>query len=185
MEGSTSDTNSKMNSDLNSESQVESFHALKNEWVLWAHLPHNTDWSPKSYVKVCTLASVEETIAIMSILPKELVQNCMLFLMKKGIAPMWEDPRNRQGGCFSYKVLNKNVPEVWKDSMYAMTGETISANQPFMTSVTGFTSSPKRDFCIFKLWTSNCANQNPMVVTNEINGIKPQGCIFKKHAPEF
>jgi hypothetical protein len=182
MEGST---NTKMISELNSESQEESFHVLKNKWVLWAHLPHNTDWSPKSYVKVCELSTVEETIAIMTTLPKELVQNCMLFLMKKGIAPMWEDPQNRQGGCFSYKVLNKNVPEVWRESMYAMTGETISANQQFISCVTGFTSSPKRDFCIFKLWTSNCANQNPMVVTNEVNGIKPQGCIFKKHAPEF
>jgi len=184
MEISTSDIN-KMNPDLNIGSRDENFHVLKNEWVLWAHLPHNTDWTSKSYIKVCTMTSVEETIAIMSILPKELVQNCMLFLMKKGIAPMWEDPQNRRGGCFSYKVLNKNVPEVWKESMFAMTGETISTNAPFMSCVTGFTSSPKRDFCIFKLWTNNCANQNPMVVTNEINGIKPQGCIFKKHAPEF
>ena len=111
MEGST---NTKMISNLNSEPQEESFHVLKNEWVLWAHLPHNTDWSPKSYVKVCEISTVEETIAIMTTLPKELVQNCMLFLMKKGISPLWEDPQNRQGGCFSYKVLNKNVPEVWK-----------------------------------------------------------------------
>lgn len=174
-----------MNQDTKSDSTETDFHKLNNEWVLWAHLPHNTDWSPKSYIKVCIMSSVEETIAIMSILPKELVQNCMLFLMKKGVTPMWEDVQNRNGGCFSYKVPNKVVSDVWKEMSYAVTGGTISETKQFVSSITGFTTSPKREFCIFKLWTSNCANQNPMIVTNEINGIKPQGCIFKKHSPEF
>ena len=38
----------------------------------------------------------------------------MLFIMKTGITPMWEDPKNREGGCFSYKITNKFVVDVWK-----------------------------------------------------------------------
>ena len=33
----------------------------------------------------------------------------MLFVMRNGINPMWEDPKNKDGGCFSYKISNKNV----------------------------------------------------------------------------
>lgn len=182
MEGSVSDNNTTMSTDTNATSP-DAFHPLNNEWVLWAHLPHNTDWSPKSYIKICPLTTIEETIAIMTTLPKELVQNCMLFVMKKGIAPMWEDVQNARGGCFQYKIMNKNVPDVWKECIYALVGGILSENRAFVSTITGFTSSPKKDFCIFKLWTSTCSNQNPLVVTNEISGIKPQGCIFKKHSP--
>jgi hypothetical protein len=32
---------------------------------------------------------------------------------------------------------------------------------------------------------SNCDFQNPASVTTEVKGLIPQGCIFKKHTPEF
>ena len=81
-------------------------HRLHNEWTLWAHLPHDTDWSIKSYRNVHTVSTVEATIALMESLPEVLVANCMLFIMKKGIIPVWEDKHNRTGGCFSYKIPN-------------------------------------------------------------------------------
>ena len=39
----------------------------------------------------------------------------MMFLMKDDIKPMWEDDHNKNGGCFSFKVLNKDVEQVWKE----------------------------------------------------------------------
>ena len=30
----------------------EEHHKLNTKWVLWAHLPHDTDWSLKSYKKI-------------------------------------------------------------------------------------------------------------------------------------
>ena len=80
------------------------FLPLSKKWNLWAHLPHDTDWSTSSYKKIYTFTTVEETIAITETLPDPLIKNCMLFIMQDGIVPMWEDPRNRNGGCFSYKV---------------------------------------------------------------------------------
>ena len=52
--------------------------------------------------------------------------------MKEGIKPTWEDPKNRNGGCFSYKVTNKNVYKVWKDLTYVVVGATISSNMNFV-----------------------------------------------------
>ena len=109
----------------------------------------------------------------------------MLFLMKDGIAPVWEDPQNRQGGCFSYKIPNKNVYEVWRDLSYVLVGGTISKHETFTSCVTGITISPKKNFCIIKIWMKNCSNQNPSIVTQEVRGISPQGCLFKKHTPEY
>ena len=161
------------------------FHNLKNKWNLWAHLPHDSDWTLKSYKKISSFDTIEKTIAITESLPHDLVKNCMLFIMKDGITPMWEDSKNRHGGCFSYKVSNKNVFEVWRDLTYVLIGETISVNTNFVNNVNGITISPKKNFCIVKIWTSNADYQNPQIVTTEVKNIVPHGCLFKKHTPEF
>jgi len=171
--------------DLSNSHSSQSFHPLSNKWTLWAHLPHDIDWSIKSYKKIYTFGFVEEVIAITETLPEVLVKNCMLFLMRDGIKPIWEDPRNRNGGCFSYKISNKDVVNVWKELTYMMVGNTISKQSSFVNSVSGITISPKKNFCIIKLWMSNCSNQNPEIVTQEINGLSTQGCLFKKHVPEY
>jgi len=166
-------------------SRMEDFHCLTERWTLWAHLPHDTDWSIDSYKQIYTFGTVEEAIALTETMPDILVKNCMLFLMKDGIKPTWEDPLNRSGGCFSYKVSNKSVYEVWKELSYVVVGNTISTKASFVAGVTGITISPKKNFCIIKIWMTNCVHQNPAIITSEIKGIIPQGCLFKKHVPEY
>jgi hypothetical protein len=169
----------------NMETQNSEFHKLTNHWNLWAHLPHDTDWGITSYKKIYTLKTIEETIAITETLPEILVKNCMLFIMKDGILPIWEDPKNRNGGCFSYKISNKIVYEVWKNLTYILLGETLSNNDSCVSSITGITISPKKNFCIIKIWLANCLNQNPDIIVNDVKGIISQGCLFKKHIPEY
>ena len=178
-------TDSTMATASNTSSSISDFKRLKYKWNLWAHLPQDADWTLKSYKKIFQFKHVEETIAITESLPEGLVKNCMLFVMKDGISPMWEDPKNRNGGCFSYKVSNKNVYEVWRDLTFVLVGESISSNLPFVNSVTGITISPKKNFCIVKIWMTNCDHQNPQVVTSDVKNLIPQGCLFKKHTPEF
>ena len=162
----------------------DTFHKLSDNWTLWAHLPHNTDWSLKSYIPISTFTTLEDAIAVTESLPSALVENCMLFIMRQGINPMWEDPKNRNGGCFSYKVLNKNVAKAWSELTYRVVGGSISNGNAFVKSVTGITISPKKNFCIIKIWMSNCDHQNPAVVA-PIKGLQDQGCLFKKHTPEY
>lgn len=166
-------------------SNQETFHPLSNNWTLWAHLPHNTDWTLKSYIPISTFTNVEEAIGVTETLPPVLVENCMLFMMKEGVKPIWEDPNNRNGGSFSYKVLNKNVYKVWKDLTYVVVGSSISKQQNFVNCVTGITISPKKSFCIIKIWMADCNHQNPGIVTADVKGLQAQGCIFKKHTPEY
>jgi hypothetical protein len=160
-------------------------HKLSDKWTLWAHLPHNIDWSIKSYTNITTVATVEEAIAVTESLPNTLIENCMLFLMREGIKPIWEDPKNSSGGCFSYKIANKNVCKVWKELTYVIVGGTVSKQTSFADCVTGITISPKKNFCIVKIWMSNCTHKNPEIVTSELTGIVAQGCLFRKHAPEY
>ena len=168
----------------NTEGLVTGCNRLSNRWVLWAHFPHDTDWSVNSYKKVAMFDTVESVVAVTESLPDKLVKNCMLFLMKEGIQPIWEDPLNRDGGCFSYKTHNKDVCMAWKNLTYAVTGESVTSDEDLLSSVNGITISPKKNFCIIKLWLRNCSHQNPRNI-GIIPGLEPRGCLFKKQTPEY
>lgn len=166
-----------------SDSQQEQLHRLNTKWTLYSHLPHDTDWTLKSYQKITDIDSVEQTISVIKTIPEKTVQNCMLFIMRNDIKPMWEDIENRQGGCFSFKVTNTIVSSVWERLTYTLIGETLFSGEK-NSKVNGVTISPKKNFCIIKVWMKDCTNQNPFDM-NLFEGLTSNGCLFKKHAPEF
>ena len=157
-------------------------HKLNSQWTLWAHLPHDTDWSLASYKKVLTFGSIEELHSLIYHIPEKMIKNCMLFIMRNGIHPLWEDPKNREGGCFSLKISNKNVCEVWKQIMYSTVGETISKSKKL--TINGCTISPKKNFCIVKIWTSTCDEQNSEYL-NIPESEQQSSCLFKKHVVQY
>jgi hypothetical protein len=160
------------------------FHQLFDKWTLYAHLPHDTDWSIDSYKTFLKMDYLEQSIAVMESLPEVLVKNCMLFLMKNNIKPIWEDPGNRNGGCFSYKVPTKDIYRAWKNLCYCIIGNNVTSNDSLKQYINGATISPKRNFYIVKIWTSNCNIQSISSII-DIPGLDKQGVIFKKHKPEY
>jgi len=159
-------------------------HKLHNKWTLWAHLPHDTDWTINSYKMISTFSSVEEAIVLFESIPDKMITNCMLFIMKEKINPTWEDVHNRKGGSFSYKVSNKSVCSVWKTLSYALVGETLVSDNKILSTINGITISPKKNFCVLKIWFSTCNYQNPSII-RKITDLSPVGCLFKKHSPEY
>ena len=79
----------------------------------------------------------------------------MLFLMRDGIQPTWEDEKNRKGGCFSYKVANKFVTTAWKQLSYTLMGETLTKDINLRPTINGITISPKKNFCIMRMVIRN------------------------------
>ena len=154
-------------------------YLLNDKWTLWAHLPHDTNWGLESYIQICDLEHIEDTLNLLENLPEIIIKNCMLFLMRKGIYPTWEDPKNIDGGCFSYKINNKFVYSCWKNLSYVLLGETL-VEENIANTINGITISPKKNFCIIKIWFSNCDNLNPNII-NDIEGLNKTGCLFKKH----
>jgi len=172
-------------------------YPLSDSWTLWAHLPHIGDWkSIHSYKKIHTFSTMMEAIALTEYIKTELIENCMLFLMREGVAPMWEDKKNRDGGYFSYIVKNSAVLETWKKTLYLIIGEQLHVSsteakekdkhsaKAFHDCIVGFTISPKKSFCVLKIWMTNHLHQDPKVISIE-TGLSSEGCIFKEHKPEW
>ena len=152
---------------------------FQHKWTVWAHLPHDSDWSLTSYTKIMDITYVEELIALTHTLPPTLTTGCMLFFMREGVAPMWEHEKNKKGGYFSYKVSNKNVPEAWQDVSYLLAGDSISSDKSFNQKITGISISPKKGFCILKVWMTDLSNPKPDKINSK--HLKNSECMFKRH----
>lgn len=158
---------------------------LNDKWNLYYHLPNDSKWDLSSYTIIFKgIELVEQIIALTDAVPDAVVKSCMLFLMRDGITPLWEDSRNRNGGCFSFKVMNKQVPDIWKTLSYLICGESLTVDPSHYKHVNGITISPKKHFCIIKIWLDTTQYQDPNIIT-PIPNLSFQGCLFRKHAPEF
>ena len=160
-------------------------HTLNDKWVLYHHLPSNKDWTLSGYEIVMNdIDSIEKTVVLNETIPEDMIKYSMWFLMRKGVTPLWEDPTNISGGNFSYKVVNKNVFEVWKNLFYMLCGESLCVEPELNKHINGITISPKKNFCIIKIWLDVSNYQDPNII-NDIMNLSKTGCLFKKHEPEF
>ena len=72
-----------MESSVTMEDNHEKMHHLNSNWTMWAHLPHDTDWSLNSYKKIYTFKTIEELKTLIDIIPEKMIKNCMLFIMRE------------------------------------------------------------------------------------------------------
>ena len=100
--------------------------------------------------------------------------------MRNNIKPIWEDEQNINGGCFSLKIQNRYVYKTWNKLIYSIVGETLFDDETIMSNVNGLTISPKKYFCIIKIWMKTCDVDDNNLLNKNIN-VNYDSCIFKKH----
>ena len=124
---------------------------LDETWALHFHDPDNNEWTKDSY-KMLTVISTPEDWAKTDQAFRELWQKGMFFVMREYIAPLWEDPANTNGGCFSFKVNKPQVTDYWYDIVARMLGNTLGKSDDISDKICGLSISPKRNYCIIRLW---------------------------------
>ena len=134
--------------DLNDENQ----NLLNDGWTFWYHDPDEVDWSLNSYQKVFSFNTVETFWSLHKILKNEMLSSGMFFIMKNQIYPTWEDINNKNGGCWSFKILKKDAYKIWIQLAIYMISGNIS---PDIDLINGISISPKKGFCIIKIWNND------------------------------
>lgn len=160
-----------------------SYNSLRNQWTFFLHLHDTREWNLESYKRILRFNSVENAILLNDEIHYDLIKKSMMFLMKEDINPMWEDENNKHGGCFSFKVLNKDIEQVWKHVYFSVIGNTITKRKNDHTKINGITLSPKKKFCILKIWMKDCTLKDPSIFV-PIPNLSNEGCLFKKHNPQ-
>ena len=64
-------------------------------------------------------------------------------------------------------------------------GENLAKTLEIQKKINGITISPKKNFCVIKIWLAGCEIQNPTIIKSIVQNISPEGCLFKKHSPVY
>ena len=152
-------------------------YKLNNKWTLWYHSLKNKNWDNKSYVKVVELNTLLDYKLLEDIMRINHLQNGMFFLMKNDIFPTWEDPKNRMGGCISFKYDNNILNEWLKVLLLCITDNLSDYNK----EINGLSISPKKEFNILKVWIKNDSNDYKILVKQYEPYMKLDKCVYKKH----
>ena len=147
-------------------------YPLETKWILWYHNPSDKNWDLNSYKDILEINSVEDFCILRNswnlCLPK--ITEGMFFLMRKKddtcIYPQWEDRHNRKGGYWSLKISKEESESVWYELIMHTIGETLTDDTYDSSNVNGISISPKKYFCILKIWNNDKkCNENKLLNT--------------------
>ncbi|KAL7720862.1 eukaryotic translation initiation factor 4E type [Entamoeba marina] len=149
-------------------------HRLHFNWTFW-----KDDFSEKNASKtqfesnlleLDSCGTIEDFWSAFSKLPSlELLQQkkITLHFMRKGIKPMWEDPKNVDGGTITIKCKKEDTSKIWKEALVlAISGE--ESLMHTVGEITGISISMKKSNNLLIIWLNSTNTNYHDVVTNYI-----------------
>lgn len=149
-------------------------NVLDSKWILWYHSPLDKSWNRDSYKSIIELEAIEDYLILerswIECLPT--VVEGMYFAMRRKkdnsiIYPQWEDKNNLDGGYWSFKVENLEAQNIWFILFKLLIGESLLDENHNSYLINGISISPKRTFCIIKIW-NNKSNFNDVKYLSNI-----------------
>ena len=163
-------------------------HKTHTAWTFWYHNPVDKNWDLKSYTKIYEFQTLEDFYKIYNSWDECLphISEGMFFLMRKFsennyVNPLWEDKYNRNGGFWSFKI-NKEASEItWKDLTEYLVSEQMCRYPSDTMMINGISISPKRNFCILKIWNNDHKKCDKALLCSEIPNLSFSECMYKCH----
>ena len=152
-------------------------------WTAYFHEPEDVTWTEKSYKLLQELISWESVGTILTELGPHKTTNGLLRIMRGSYSPLWEDKANIRGGSYCLKVSRRNSIDVFKRYLIAAALGICSKDPDNL--IVGVTISPKKGFCIIKVWNTN-ANlfhnaSNILLLHEEVN---EKDILYRNHTDQ-
>ena len=131
-------------------------------WSLYFHDPTDDNWNKDGYTNMGTLSNVKEFWTIFNII-RDNIHKGMFFMMREHIFPVWNDEENKKGGFMSIKILKERAAGFCDELLVNLLNESLlkEEHRSKWNFVNGISISPKRHFCIIKIWLKNTEIQDP------------------------
>lgn len=133
---------------------------LPNEWIMYLYdkqlfkkMASKANFQAKPHKAIYTITTLNDVIYLMKLMcvkldqkgkvinataPKINLDANDIIIMRKGIEPIWEDPKNSNGGTFTVKMPHQKGYDTWTSFVAAMLGESLVDN---MSEINGMTIS--------------------------------------------
>jgi hypothetical protein len=151
-------------------------------WDVWYHHSLN-DWSIGGYRKIFSISNIKnfwdfhnniECIGG--------INNLHFFMMRKGITPIYEDTKNRNGGVWSILVPMAKAYDVWEEISAGMCGEYLIKDMAMITGLS-INFNSKNNVSVIKIW-NNDRIKNDISILPQF--LKQYGnIIYRKHQLDF
>lgn len=153
---------------------------FKNKWNLWYH--HEKDnWNITGYKKIYEISNIEQFWNLYNNWDKlGSIFYKHFFLMKNDTKPIWEDPDNIKGGCWSYKIDCKNAKELWEELSVYLVSETLSSEEVLGLSIT----LKKNNNTVIKVWNKDSKKNSITLINNELLEKWGTNVIYIAHMPD-
>lgn len=158
---------------------------LPNQWVMYLYdkqlfkkMANRPTFQAKPHKEICTITTVNDLIYILQLMkiktePKVKIgplDNNKInldandyIIMRKGIEPIWEDPKNSNGGTFTIKMPHSKGYDVWSTFVMYMLGETMTYEMhningitvSFISDANSFHNAPSisnNNYTYIKIW---------------------------------
>lgn len=163
-----------------SESQTNNEIVFNDTWYVWYH--HELDdWTSKGYKKIFTIRTMEDFWNFFNNFACLGGINLLhYFVMRAGVVPIYEDPRNKNGGTWSSLVAPQYAEEDFTMLSTAIIGESLCDKN---SSIMGFSSNIKSGLSVIKIWNNN-KSENSVKLLKDIDNIlkhKQGQIIYKQH----
>lgn len=137
---------------------------LKNKWNLWYH-SQKDNWTIDGYRKIYSIENVNQFWKLYNNWNKlGGVNSKHFFLMKNDITPIWEDVNNINGGCWSYKINQNQVDELWEDLSSYLVTENITSEENLVLGLS--ICLKKNNNSVIKIW-NNDSTKTSLSLLNE------------------
>lgn len=163
-------------------------HILNSKWVVWYHNPSDKSWLRDSYKDILEITSLEDFIVLQNSWSKCLpsVSEGMFFIMRKlsngkVIYPQWEDINNKNGGYWSFKINKDIAQDIWFKLCSFTIGECICSSAMESLQVNGISISPKKHFCIIKIWNNNSTKEDVKLLSEKLTFLNIDEVKYSSH----
>jgi translation initiation factor 4E len=143
---------------------VSEKHKLQDTWSFWFYkCDMSREWKD-NLLHITDVSTVEDFWAIQHrIKPVEsLSDGCDYIVFKHGIKPMWEDPRNANGGRIVLNIDKKNVlsflSKIWLNSLLFLIGSSYDDDES--DNINGLVINVRTKLNRISLWTCNFENKS-------------------------
>ena len=108
---------------------------LNRNWNLWYHYDKD-NWKVDGFKNIYTIETINDFWQLYNVWIKNgSVSQKHFFLMSQSITPIWEDPVNRKGGCWSFKIQESQALDLWTDLSVYLVTENMSSSSNDITGI--------------------------------------------------
>ena len=126
---------------------------LNDKFKLYFHDPNSYNWEVDSYINLYEIKTIENFWIIDNLITDK-IHLGMFFIMRNNIFPLWDNEDNINGCSFSLKILKTEAKIYWSKICILLLSNNIIKEQHIHLSnnINGISISPKKNFCIIKIW---------------------------------